>query len=82
MPSFLLQFSNLYIANANVPHPFFSYFLIGKADWTVVEKNMLTEEQKKEHGQYPVHGKKISDEMRGLRLVELKSVENSECAGV
>lgn len=35
---------------------------------------MVTEEQKKVHGQYPEPGKKIHDEIRGSKLVELEGV--------
>ncbi len=48
--------------------------IIGQADRTIVGKNMLTEEQKKEHGQYPELGKKINIEIKGSKLVELENV--------
>ncbi len=47
---------------------------MGRADRIVVGKNMLTEEQKKEHGQYPELGRKIHSEVKGSKLVELDGV--------
>lgn len=48
--------------------------IIGLADRTVVGKNLLTEDQKRKFGQYPQLGKKIKQQIRGSKLVELKDV--------
>ncbi|MGZ5220026.1 MAG: alpha/beta fold hydrolase, partial [Chitinophagaceae bacterium] len=39
-----------------------------------VGKNLLTEDQKKKFGQFPQLGKKIKQQIRGSKLVELKDV--------
>ncbi len=39
--------------------------MIGQADRTIDGKNMLTEEQKKDHGQYPEPDKKINSKIKG-----------------
>ncbi len=56
--------------NISVP----TLLIIGQEDRTVVGKNMLTEEQKKVYGQYPELGKKINNEIKGSKLVELDGV--------
>ncbi len=48
--------------------------IIGQADRTIIGKKMLTDEQKKEHGQYPELGKKIHNEIKGSKLVKLEGV--------
>ncbi len=48
--------------------------IIGQEDRTVAGKKMLTDEQKKEHGQYPELGKEIHNEIQGSKLVELEGV--------
>ena len=56
--------------NISVP----TLLIIGQADRTIVGKKLLTDEQKKEHGQYPELGKKINAEIKGSKLVELEGV--------
>ncbi len=56
--------------NISVP----TLLIIGLADRTIVGKDMLSDEQKKEHGQYPELGKKISSEIKDSKLVELEGV--------
>lgn len=48
--------------------------IIGQLDRTVVGKNLLTEDQKKKFGQYPALGKKINQQIRNSKLVELSGV--------
>ena len=48
--------------------------IIGQADRTIVGKDLLTEEQKSKHGQYPMLGKKIKQQIRNSKLVELHGV--------
>ena len=48
--------------------------IIGQLDRTVVGKNLLTEDQKKKFGHYPALGKKISQQIRNSKLVELNGV--------
>ncbi|RYY57452.1 MAG: alpha/beta hydrolase [Chitinophagaceae bacterium] len=48
--------------------------LIGQADRTVVGKNLLSPEQAKGHGNYPVLGKMLQGRIRNSRLVELDGV--------
>lgn len=54
----------------NIP----SLLIIGQEDRTVVGKDQLTEEQKKQYGQYPALGKKTKEQIRGAQLVELPGV--------
>lgn len=56
--------------NISVP----TLLIIGQADRTVVGKNLLSDEQKKVHGQYPELGKKMHEEIQGSKLVELEGV--------
>lgn len=46
----------------------------GRLTGQLLEKNLLTDKQKKVYGQYPELGKKIHDEIRGSKLVELEGV--------
>ena len=48
--------------------------MIGQEDRTVVGKNLLTEEQKKIYGQYPLLGRKIKTLIPESRLVELEGI--------
>jgi pimeloyl-ACP methyl ester carboxylesterase len=48
--------------------------IIGQADRTVVGKDLLTEEQKKEFGQYPKLGKNAKQQIKNSKLVELNGV--------
>jgi len=56
--------------NIRVP----TLLIIGQEDRTVVGKNLLSEEQKKMHGNYPQLGKKTAGEIKGAKLIELKGV--------
>jgi pimeloyl-ACP methyl ester carboxylesterase len=48
--------------------------IIGQEDRTVVGKALLTEEQKKQYGQYPQLGRKTQQAIRGAKLAALKGV--------
>ncbi|MGI8638014.1 MAG: alpha/beta fold hydrolase [Segetibacter sp.] len=48
--------------------------LIGQEDRTVVGKNMLNEEQKKQYGQYPTLGRKTKSAIKNATLIELAGV--------
>jgi pimeloyl-ACP methyl ester carboxylesterase len=48
--------------------------IIGQHDRTIVGKNLLSEEQKKQHGNYPALGKKTKSAIRNASLVELAGV--------
>jgi len=48
--------------------------IIGQADRTVVGKDLLTGEQKKNYGQYPQLGRKAKAQIKNCRLVELAGV--------
>jgi pimeloyl-ACP methyl ester carboxylesterase len=48
--------------------------IIGQEDRTVVGKNLLTDEQKKQYGHYPTLGKKIKSLIRKSVLAELAGV--------
>ena len=45
--------------------------IIGQLDRTVVGKNLLNDEQKRKHGQYPALGRKIQQRIKNARLIEL-----------
>jgi pimeloyl-ACP methyl ester carboxylesterase len=45
--------------------------IIGQLDRTIVGKNLLTEDEKNKHGQYPALGKKLKDEITHATLTEL-----------
>jgi pimeloyl-ACP methyl ester carboxylesterase len=48
--------------------------IIGQADRTVVGKELLTDEQKKQYGQYPQLGKKTAAAIKNSKLVELEGM--------
>jgi pimeloyl-ACP methyl ester carboxylesterase len=48
--------------------------IIGQSDRTVVGKDLLTEEQKKTYGQYPLLGKQTKEKIKNATLVELPGV--------
>jgi pimeloyl-ACP methyl ester carboxylesterase len=48
--------------------------IIGQADRTVVGKDQLNDTQKKEHGQYPLLGKKTQASISKSRLAELPGI--------
>jgi pimeloyl-ACP methyl ester carboxylesterase len=48
--------------------------IIGQEDRTVVGKDLLTAEQKKLYGQYPVLGRKTKRQIKNAKLVELAGV--------
>lgn len=48
--------------------------IIGQLDRTVVGKDALTDAQKKQYGNYPILGKKVHQQIRGSKLVELEGV--------
>ncbi len=56
--------------NISVP----TLLIIGKEDRTIVGKNMLTDDQKKIHGQYQELGKKTNREIPNSKLTELEGV--------
>jgi len=56
--------------NIRVP----TLLIIGFEDRTVVGKNLLTEEEQKNYGQYPQLGRKINAEIKNSKLVELRGV--------
>jgi pimeloyl-ACP methyl ester carboxylesterase len=48
--------------------------IIGQADRTIVGKNLLDKATIQQHGQYPLLGKQLQQQIRGSKLVELKGV--------
>jgi pimeloyl-ACP methyl ester carboxylesterase len=48
--------------------------IIGQEDRTVVGKDQLTEEQKKQYGQYPALGEKTAQLIKGSKLISLPGV--------
>jgi pimeloyl-ACP methyl ester carboxylesterase len=48
--------------------------IIGQEDRTVVGKDKLTEQQKKQYGQYPALGKKTKESIRNATLAELPGI--------
>ncbi|WP_428660531.1 alpha/beta fold hydrolase [Runella sp.] len=48
--------------------------IIGQADRTVVGKDLLTVEQKMNHGNYPALGKMANQQIKGSQLVELDGI--------
>jgi pimeloyl-ACP methyl ester carboxylesterase len=46
--------------------------IIGQSDRTIVGKDLLTDEQKKQYGQYPQLGRKTKEQIKGAKLVELE----------
>jgi pimeloyl-ACP methyl ester carboxylesterase len=48
--------------------------IIGQADRTIVGKNLLDKSVVQQHGQYPLLGKQLQEQIRGSKLVELKGV--------
>jgi len=58
------------LSNLSVP----VLLIIGQADRTVVGKDLLTDDQKARHGQYPQLGKTAAAAIKNCRLVELEGV--------
>ena len=54
--------------NIDVP----TLLIIGQADRTIVGKNMLNDQQKNKHGQYPQLGRHTHDEIKNSKLVEIE----------
>lgn len=48
--------------------------IIGLADRTIVGKNLLDKAAIQQHGQYPLLGRQLQQQIRGSKLVELKGV--------
>jgi pimeloyl-ACP methyl ester carboxylesterase len=48
--------------------------IIGLADRTIVGKNLLDKAAIQKHGQYPLLGRQLQQQIRGSKLVELKGV--------
>jgi pimeloyl-ACP methyl ester carboxylesterase len=48
--------------------------IIGLADRTIVGKNLLDKAAVQQHGQYPLLGRQLQQQIRGSKLVELKGV--------
>jgi pimeloyl-ACP methyl ester carboxylesterase len=48
--------------------------IIGLADRTIVGKNLLDKAAVQKHGQYPLLGRQLQQQIRGSKLVELKGV--------
>jgi pimeloyl-ACP methyl ester carboxylesterase len=48
--------------------------IIGQADRTIVGKNLLDKVTIQQHGQYPLLGKYLQQQVRGSKLIELKGV--------
>lgn len=48
--------------------------IIGQEDRTIVGKNLLDKESIQKHGQYPLLGKQLQQNIKGSKLVELKGV--------
>jgi len=49
-------------------------FIIGLSDRTVVGKDLLTDQQKLNHGQYQILGKRAANLIKGAKLLEMEGV--------
>lgn len=57
---------------SNIRQP--TLIIIGQEDRTIVGKNLLSQELISHYGQYPQLGKKLQQQIKGAKLIELKGV--------